>query len=168
MKILLKKAAIELGVPKGKIKDMIKNKEISFELLNGAYYVDIDEVKEIHSNQSSQKSIGKDERFETYLVHLSKVFHKLYLQTYDDYFKRKYDLFQDLLNGNDDFFTLAELKDLSIVQLDLNKKRIKRGLKDKETYKQIEIFEYYVGWFKKHHTDISVSNAQYPHLYNLL
>lgn len=166
MKILLKKAAIELGISKGKIKDMIKNKEILFELVNGAYYVDVDKVKEILSNQSSQKSINQDGKFEIYLIHLSKEFHKLYLQTGDDYFKRKYDLCQNILNGDDDFFTLAELKDLSIVQLDLNKKRIKRGLKDKETYKQIEIFEYYVGWFKKYHTDTLVFNTQYPHLYN--
>jgi len=53
MKILLKKAAIELGVPKGKIKDMIKNKEISFELLNGAYYVDVDEVRKFLNTKPS-------------------------------------------------------------------------------------------------------------------
>lgn len=44
MKILLKKAAIELGVSKGKIKDMIKYKKISFELIDGNYYVDIGEI----------------------------------------------------------------------------------------------------------------------------
>jgi hypothetical protein len=35
----------KLGVSKGKIKDMIKDGEISFEVVNGVYYVDIKEIK---------------------------------------------------------------------------------------------------------------------------
>jgi len=45
MKISLKIAAKELGVSKGKIKDMIRGNHIGYELINGQYYVDIDEVK---------------------------------------------------------------------------------------------------------------------------
>jgi hypothetical protein len=36
----------KLGVSKGKIKDMCKSGEINFEIVNGIYYVDVDEVKQ--------------------------------------------------------------------------------------------------------------------------
>ena len=52
MNTLLKSAAIKLSVSKAKIKDMIKNKKIGYELINGNYYVDIDEV-EIQLNKKS-------------------------------------------------------------------------------------------------------------------
>ena len=45
--VSLKVGAKTLGVPKGKIKDMIKGEVISFELKNGIYYIDIEEVREI-------------------------------------------------------------------------------------------------------------------------
>ena len=41
----IKVASKELGVPKGKIKDMIKNKEIYYTLENGVYMVDISTIK---------------------------------------------------------------------------------------------------------------------------
>jgi len=41
----IKVASKELGVPKGKIKDMIKNKEIYYTLENGVYMVDISNIK---------------------------------------------------------------------------------------------------------------------------
>lgn len=43
-----------LDISKGKIKDMCKSGEIIFEIVNGIYYVDLDEVKE---------KISKDRRF---------------------------------------------------------------------------------------------------------
>ncbi len=45
--ITVKVASKELNISKGKIKDMIKSKDISFELINGIYYVDIEEVKKV-------------------------------------------------------------------------------------------------------------------------
>ena len=165
MSTLLKFVAKELGLSKGKIKDMIRDKKIEAELVDGHYYVDIDEIKEVLKNPFSKKSIIDDEKFVSHLNHLSYQFYKIYLQTSDDYFKRKYDLVNDVLDGKEDFFTLSQLKDLAVVQFDLNKKRLKRGLMDDETYKQIEIFGDIVEGFKKHHTDINVINSQYPHLY---
>jgi len=41
----IKVASKELGVPKGKVKDMIKNKEVYFTLENGVYMVDISNMK---------------------------------------------------------------------------------------------------------------------------
>lgn len=52
MKTLLKTVASELNVSKGKIKDMIRDKIIGYELVNGNYYVDIEEVREKLNSKS--------------------------------------------------------------------------------------------------------------------
>lgn len=44
-KVTVKVAAAELGESKSTIRDMIRNKKISSELINGNYYVVIDEIK---------------------------------------------------------------------------------------------------------------------------
>lgn len=124
-KVTVKAAAVELGKSKTTIRDMIKNKRIHAELIDGHYYVDIDEIKEVLVNPFSKKSIIDDEKFVSHLNHLSYQFYKIYLQTSDDYYKRKYDLVNDVLDGKEDFFTLSQLKDLAIVQFDLNKKSSK-------------------------------------------
>ena len=52
----LKVVAKELGVPKSTPKKMIKDKEISFELINGQYYIDADEVREaLKTKKSAQR-----------------------------------------------------------------------------------------------------------------
>lgn len=43
-----------LGVSKGKIKDMCKSGEITFEIVNGVYYVDMDEVQNLLNNNSTK------------------------------------------------------------------------------------------------------------------
>ena len=63
----------------------------------------IDEIKEVLKNPFSKKSIIDDEKFVSHLNHLSYQFYKIYLQTSDDYFKRKYDLVNDVLDGKEDF-----------------------------------------------------------------
>ena len=57
--ITVKVASKELNIHKGKIKDMIKNKEIYSENINGVFYVDIEEIRsKIKSqNQFSDKKV---------------------------------------------------------------------------------------------------------------
>lgn len=83
MNTLLKSAAIKLSVSKAKIKDMIKNKKIGYELINGNYYVDIDEVE----IQLNKKSTPK------YLMGLDKDMSFILKETLVDFkysFKHKY------------------------------------------------------------------------------
>ena len=63
--VKLNEIAKNLGVPKGKIKDMILNKRISYEIIAGIYYVDEVEVLNIlksygntSSNKKSQKCVN--------------------------------------------------------------------------------------------------------------
>ena len=59
----------KLGVSKGKIKDMIKNGKINFELVNGVYYVDENEVKsELETTNTSNKNSQFDEIFHSYIT----------------------------------------------------------------------------------------------------
>lgn len=51
-KVTVKVAAAELGKSKSTIRDMIKNKSISSELIDGNYYVDINEIKEALNTNS--------------------------------------------------------------------------------------------------------------------
>lgn len=55
----LKVASKELNIPKGKIKDMIKNEEIYFENINGIYYVDIAEVKKVLESKKNNFTYRK-------------------------------------------------------------------------------------------------------------
>jgi len=58
----LKVVAKELGVPKGAVKQMAKDGIISFELINGLYYVYADEVREAleDKKQNNKSSLGKE------------------------------------------------------------------------------------------------------------
>jgi len=51
----VKIAAKNLNVAKGKIKDMIKSKKISFTLENGHYIVDVNEIKNILENKEIKR-----------------------------------------------------------------------------------------------------------------
>ena len=57
--VTVKVASKELEIPKGKIKDMINNSKISFEMVNGIYYVNIEDIRsKIKSqNQFSDKEV---------------------------------------------------------------------------------------------------------------
>jgi len=52
----LKVVAKELGVPKSTPKKMIKDKVISFELINGHYHIDADEVREALKEKSTSRA----------------------------------------------------------------------------------------------------------------
>ena len=55
--VTVKVASKELCIAKGKIKDMIKNNEISFEFVNCMHYIDINEVKEKLNEQLQSKQL---------------------------------------------------------------------------------------------------------------
>ncbi|MCX6076464.1 MAG: hypothetical protein NTW78_06195 [Campylobacterales bacterium] len=66
--VSVKVASKELGEAKGKIKDMIKDGEISFELVNGIYMVNIEEIKKVIEEKSfCSNSIGKFKCSDTFI-----------------------------------------------------------------------------------------------------
>lgn len=91
--VTLKVTSKELNIPKGKIKDMIKNGEISFELINGIYYVNVEEVKEVSlTNKIKKKSVGIFNKYEGSMENLEEfidTFNDKTVSIMDDKFGRK-------------------------------------------------------------------------------
>jgi len=78
--VTVKVASKELNIPKGKIKVMIKNGEISFELINGIYYVNVAEVKEVSlTNKIKKKSVGIFNKYEGSMENLEE-----FIDTFND------------------------------------------------------------------------------------
>jgi len=55
----VKVAAKELGVAQSKIKDLIKNKFLSYEFVNGHYVINIEEIKDVLKKRKPYKTTKK-------------------------------------------------------------------------------------------------------------
>lgn len=119
-----------LGVSKGRIKDMCKSGEITFEVVNGVYFVDENEIKQkLEENPSNIKSNESqfDDKFHSYLDETTKILLKFYYKTKNPYFMRKYELCKEVLKGDESPYTLSFLYDFVRFQFADVMRSIKKG-----------------------------------------
>lgn len=144
-----------LDISKGKIKDMCKSDEITFEIVNGVYYVDLDEVKNQLEKSVMNDSIDYtmcqdsnymnsqfDEKFHSYLKELYNDLIKWYAKTNNPYYMKKFELCEQILNGDESPFTLALLYDFVSFQFAYVMRAIKSGEKHSFNLKLQKIFSY--------------------------
>lgn len=134
-----------LGVSKGKIKDMVNNDEISFELVDGVYYVDENEIRcKLETSTNSENHNSQfDDKFHSYLKTLSKKLVRYYSHTKNGYYLRKSELCKEFLEGNENSYMLGDLYDFVRFQFSYCMREIKKGnTKNNDILENQRLFSY--------------------------